>query len=290
MTGMSRIRLAIMTSGVCRPTSENAMIDRRMTIDEELGAAALVGGRVLADLADGQRIAGLERVDRHVLGAVVLEDAPDVRRAPDEQQVAEEDRDPDQALDEVLDEAVVDAGGRDDGDEQRQQEEDPDRRPARVSASMRAIEPLPSSTPSSCGLDVRAADEPARADDERLVQDDEAADERPLRPARAVEAGVEALGGEDDVAVRVAQRDRDRVATAHQDALDEGLAAVGVGGHRGKSTGCARAAASRRTESRRRAEARRRSCRDVAATGDASRSGPGARGASGSARPGRPCR
>ena len=44
------------------------------------------------------------------------------------------------------------------------------------------------------GLDVRAADQPARADDERLVQDDEAADERPLRPARAVEAGVEALG------------------------------------------------------------------------------------------------
>ena len=31
MTGISRIRLAIMTSGVCRPTSENAMIDSRMT-------------------------------------------------------------------------------------------------------------------------------------------------------------------------------------------------------------------------------------------------------------------
>ena len=43
--------------------------------------------------------------------------------------------------------------------------------------------------------------------------------------------GVEALGREDDPAVRVAQGDRDRVATAHQDALDEGLAAVGVGGH-----------------------------------------------------------
>ena len=44
----------------------------------------------------------------------------------------------------------------------------------------------------------------------------------------AVEAGIEALGREDDPAVRVAQGDRDRVATAHQDALDERLTAVGV--------------------------------------------------------------
>ena len=37
-----------------------------------------------------------------------------------------------------------------------------------------------------------------------------------------------ALGRGDDRAVRVAQGDGDRIATAHQDALDEGLAAVGV--------------------------------------------------------------
>ena len=78
--------------------------------DQELGAAALVGGRVLADLGRGQRVAGLERVDRHVLGAVVLEDPPDVRGARDQHQVAEEDRDPDQPLDEVLDQAVLDVG------------------------------------------------------------------------------------------------------------------------------------------------------------------------------------
>jgi hypothetical protein len=47
-------------------------------------------------------------VDRHVLGAVVLEDAPDVGRLGDEDEVAEEDPDPDQALDEVLDDAVLD--------------------------------------------------------------------------------------------------------------------------------------------------------------------------------------
>ena len=34
----------------------------------------------LRTVVDGQRVAGLEGVDRHVLGAVVLEDAPDVGR------------------------------------------------------------------------------------------------------------------------------------------------------------------------------------------------------------------
>ena len=52
--------------------------------DEELGPAARVGGRVLADLVGRQRVARLEGVDRHVLGAVVLEDALDVRRLGDE--------------------------------------------------------------------------------------------------------------------------------------------------------------------------------------------------------------
>ena len=71
--------------------------------DEELRAAARVRGRVLADRVGRQRVARLQGVDRHVLGAVVLEDAPDVRRPRDQRQVAEEDRDPDEALDDVLD-------------------------------------------------------------------------------------------------------------------------------------------------------------------------------------------
>ena len=49
-----------------------------------------------------ERVVVLERVDGHVLGAVVLEDAPDLRRPADEQQVADEDGDPDEALDQVL--------------------------------------------------------------------------------------------------------------------------------------------------------------------------------------------
>ena len=129
---------------------------------------------------------------------------------------------------------------------------------------MRTIEPLPSSTPSSCSLDVRAAHEPAGADDERLVQDDEAADERHLRPARAVEAGVEAFRGVHDVAVGMAQGDRDRVATAHQDALDEGLAAVGVAGHAGSLPGAARGRRAAADRIRRRADGPPSIVRDVA--------------------------
>ena len=67
------------------PADEGERDDREQDHDDqELRAAALVGGWVLADLADGQRITGLEGVDRHVLGAVVLEDPRDVGRATDQ--------------------------------------------------------------------------------------------------------------------------------------------------------------------------------------------------------------
>ena len=122
-------------------------------------------------------------------------------------------------------------GGRDRRDEQRQQEEDPDAGARASAPSIRATEPLPSSTPSSSAwtLALRTSQRvPTTSVSYRTTRP---RIERPLRPARAVEAGVEALGGVDDLAVRVAQGDGDRIATAHQDALDEGLAAVGVAGH-----------------------------------------------------------
>ena len=52
-----------------------------------------------------------------------------------------------------------------------------------------------------------------------------------LEQARAVEPAVEPFRGPHDAAVGMAERDRDRIATAHEDALDEGLAAVGIRGH-----------------------------------------------------------
>ena len=255
--------------------------------DEELGAAALVRGRVLADRTDRQRVARLEGVDRHVLGAVVLEDAADVRGAPDQDEVAEEDRDPDEPLDEVLDEAVLDVGGRHRGDEQRQQEEDPDAGQRGSATSIRTIEPLPSSTPSSSAwtLALRTSQRvPTTSVSYRTTRP---RIERPLRPARPVEAGVEPLRGAHDVAVGMAQGDRDRVAAAHQDALDQGLAAVGVGGHVGQSTGCDGSGRNRNGGPM----ARRHGSFRLPAVGRRGpRCGPGAPGASGSARPGRPCR
>ena len=42
---------------------------------------------------EGQRVVVLQRMDRHVLRAVVLEHAPDLRGPADDQQVADEDED-----------------------------------------------------------------------------------------------------------------------------------------------------------------------------------------------------
>ena len=164
-----------------------------------------------------------------MLGAVVLEDPMDVGGPRDQGEVPEEDPDPDQALDEVLDQVVLDVRGRHAGDEQRQQEEDPDAGHQGESEHQRdrALAQLDALL---LALDVRAADQPAGADDERLVEDDQPADERPLRRRRAVDARFEPLGRRDDAAVRMAERDGDRVAATHEDAFDERLAAVRIGG------------------------------------------------------------
>ena len=106
-----------------------------------------------------------------------------------------------------------------------------------VMTSISATEPLPSSTPSSSAWTL------ALRTSQRVPTI--SVSYRTTRPRTngsfdqrlAVEAGVEALGGPDDAAVGVAQGDRDRVAAAHEDALDERLAAVGEAGHARKSTG-----------------------------------------------------
>ena len=143
--------------------------------DQELGSAARMGGRVAPDVLGRQRIAGLERVDRHVLGAVVLEDALDVRRSGDHEEVAEEEGDLGEALDEVGDPgaAVV---GEDEGEQEGRHEEDtdPDERDDAEHERDRAP---PDLLAVLLGLDVGAPDEPARPDHERLVQDDETTDQ-----------------------------------------------------------------------------------------------------------------
>ena len=101
---------------------ESTMTTTRNSVPQRGGRSGTCGPRSTVE-----RIAGLEGVDRHVLGAVVLEDAADVRRATDQREVAEEDRRPGRA-------PRRGAGSRPfstfavvtRGDEQRQQEEDPD--------------------------------------------------------------------------------------------------------------------------------------------------------------------
>ena len=138
--------------------------------------------------------------------------------------------DPDQALDGVLDDAVLGVAHGERGDDQGQQEEDPDPHDGGDAEHQRhaALAQLDALV---LGLEAGRPDEPAGADDQGLVQDDEPAHERGPREPVAVEAGIEALGREHDPAVGVAERDGDRVAAAHHDALDQRLAAVVEAGH-----------------------------------------------------------
>ena len=107
-----------------------------------------------------------------------------------------------------------------------------------VMPSISATPPLPSSTPSSSAWRLAERISQRVPDDELLVQDHQAPDERPLRGGMAVDgAGVEALVLEHDPAVGMAKSDREAVAAAHHDALDERLAAVVEAGHALKSTG-----------------------------------------------------
>ena len=156
-----------------------------------------------------ERVVGLERVDRHVLRAVVLEHAVDVRRAADQQQVADEDHDPDQALDEVLDDVVLDVAGRERGHDERQDEEQPDAEDGGDAEHQRdaALADLDALV---LGLEARAADEPAGADDQRLVEDDEPAHERPLGGATCRGSRCRAFRGVDDPAVGMTEGDGDR--------------------------------------------------------------------------------
>ena len=98
--------------------------------------------------------------------------------------------------------------------------------------SISATGPLPSSTPSSSAwtLALRTSQRvPTTSVSYRTT--------RPRRTgsfdaAGPVEAAVEWLVGPDDASVRRAECDRDRVATAHEHALDERLTAIGEPGHR----------------------------------------------------------
>ena len=148
------------------------------------------------------------------------------------EQVAEEDRDPDQALDEVLDEAVVDAARGDRGDHQRaagRRSPIPATRVSRASGRPprgRARRP-PRTRPAR--RDRTSQRVPTTSVSYRTTRprtNGSFAQRLPWKPASRRSVCP------DDLAVGAAEGDRDRVATAHQDALDEGLTTVGEARHR----------------------------------------------------------
>ena len=83
-----------------------------------------MGSRVLASGLHRQRIAAFQSVDRHVLGAVVLERAPHICGPAHDQQVADEDHDANCALGELQAETLIHPTYRCLGQQERQQEED----------------------------------------------------------------------------------------------------------------------------------------------------------------------
>ena len=76
--------------------------------EQKAGAAARVQGRFPARIFDGQLFPRLPGVDDLVLGAVILEDAPDVLHPADEQDIGQEEDDPDHPVDQIEDDPVVD--------------------------------------------------------------------------------------------------------------------------------------------------------------------------------------
>ncbi len=170
----------------------------------------------------------LQGVDGHVLRAVVLEHAPDVGGAADDQQVAHEDGDPDGRLDEVLDERVtaVDHGiGRALRREERQHHEQPQREHDGHDECQRHCASTHRDTFAGSG-EGPGAHQPPGADDQRLVEHHDPAEERRAREAVPVEDAVERLLGTEYLSVRSTHCDADGIAAAHEDAFHERLAAV----------------------------------------------------------------
>ena len=76
-------------------------------------------GRVRLDMTRVERVAVLEGVDRHVLGAVIGEHPPDIRQERDRDQIAEQQREPQHALGDVQGERRGDRGAKEPGEEVR---------------------------------------------------------------------------------------------------------------------------------------------------------------------------
>ncbi len=180
--------------------------------------------RYFADRVGRQRVAVLEGVDAHVLGAVVLEHAAQVRELGDDDDVGDEDRDPDDALDEPEEEALAEPVVEQAGEEQRREEEEGDGEPEgddERDADLLLAELLLLLAERLVGRHRQGA----HADDERLDERHDAADDGQLEDGVADHPGDEREVVQADGLVGAAYGERPVVHAAHHDALDHGLAA-----------------------------------------------------------------
>jgi len=201
-----------------------------------------------AGVLDGERLLGFPKVHHLVLGAVVLEDAVDVLHPGDEQNVAQEENDPDDAVHEVEEQPVrvhrrvgglrrVDPRGdqgtqpvghqHKQGDAGRQRKHQrPDEHP--VAAAAGAVLPL---SPFPAVLDRLGHGHLGREverldpDDQRLQQDGRTADQGPFQEPRPVGPFGRRLALDHDLPVGAADRDGDGVGRPHHDPLQHRLAA-----------------------------------------------------------------
>jgi hypothetical protein len=140
-------------------------------------------------------------VDRLVLGAVVAEEAPHLRPPPDRQQVDDQQRQPQPALDQNADQARAEPGGGQADRQRRDQEEEADRQREREGqrgpyrAGGRQTGRLP-------GRDAGREEQRPHAQVQRIGQQGDPARERPAGDGAAPRPAAHRLDVADDAAVR----------------------------------------------------------------------------------------
>ena len=107
ITGISRMRDSTRSHRSGVPSSANSTHRDGHDLQQERRPAARMGRRILGHVRRIERIVVLPGVDRHVLGAVVGVDALHVGHQPDQGDVADQQRQPDDALGQIAPQRVA---------------------------------------------------------------------------------------------------------------------------------------------------------------------------------------
>src|SRR5207248_10759858 len=194
--------------------------------EQEGGTAARVDQAKALDGLRLELLAGLEGIDRLVLGGVVLKDAAQVGQQRDHDQIEDEDGHADAALDEHEPDAVRDR--KQVGQQRRADLEERDREPDREQEreDERALRELLLGLLVVLGRGVVGGDrERAEADRERLAERDHAADHRQSEETVTLHHRLDWAADLGDLPIRLADGDGPVRRAAHHHALEDGLPA-----------------------------------------------------------------